>query len=982
MKNKMKKFISLSLIVFMILFFANSETLAAQDTKKNEQVNSTVGFTDTKSHWAEDSINDMHSRKIITGYADNTFHPDAKITRAEFSAIIVRALKVNLTTGESFSDVIKADWYGKYVITAATNGLISGYSDGTFRPEAAMTREQAMITIDAAMKIAEISTNLTEDEIFDLLSVYADSADISKAARKNVAVCLNVGVINGRGNLLAPQKNITRAEAAVAIQRLLMKSASNYSSAENWLSIQSSADKPVDVFYLYPSYYSKKDKNDPDVCNIDNVQMRAGARLGFEKEATAFETVGNIYAPFYRQADAVTCLSLPLDEQDKLLSGATKADVFAAFDYYVKNYNKGRPFILAGHSQGSNMLLYLLSEYMSEHPDVYQRMVAAYVIGYSVTKDYMAANPHLKFAESADDTGVIISYNTQSPGFKGVNSVVLLGAMVINPITWTRNETVADASKNQGSILLDKDGSVVRDDNGEFKRIMNYADAGIDNQKGVLICSTVDAAEIAHGNAYVESGVFHIYDYPFYYYNIRENAEKRAEAFMKSRSISEYGKAYAIGLQAYIYGLPLLETNKTFLSMTSIDVSKGAFGPVNQFNHVRAPNDPNSKAVVAPGANGLSSIAWLDLTDEPQVLHVPQVADHYFVLALLDPYTEDISNLGSAQDTPAGDYVICGPGQHGVKVPSGTSQIAVDYTRIWIIGSTQLKGAADITNVNKIQDGFTLTPLSKYGKNYKAPALALPNVDIKRYDIPTGLAFFDTLCQLLKQFPPPEADKSMLEVFASMGIDPGKTPSTDVSLSAETIRGLTDAVAAGPAQVKVETKNVYAASAKIHNGYFLGGFGSYGTNYKLRAIVTAMGLGAMSSDQAIFALTLTDQNMQPLNGSGQYVMHMSAAPPATEGWSITVYDTKGALIQNSINRYQFNDSANLTRNVDGSVDIFFQADQPTEAAKAQNWLPVAKDQGFQVIFRLIAPEKDSISGILDGSGWQPTALTSVSTSEK
>ena len=147
-------------------------------------------------------------------------------------------------------------------------------------------------------------------------------------------------------------------------------------------------------------------------------------------------------------------------------------------------------------------------------------------------------------------------------------------------------------------------------------------------------------------------------------------------------SQSDYNTGYAIGLQAYTYGLPLLETNATFLTMTSVNLTNGnGFGPVNQFNDVRKPNDPTSTAVVAPGANALSSIAWLDLTKEPQVLHVPEVTDHDFVLALLDPYTEDLRNLGSAHATPAGDYVICGPGQDGAQLPAGAQRIDVDFRR-------------------------------------------------------------------------------------------------------------------------------------------------------------------------------------------------------------------------------------------------------------------------------------------------------------
>ncbi len=226
-------------------------------------------------------------------------------------------------------------------------------------------------------------------------------------------------------------------------------------------------------------------------------------------------------------------LSLSEEDQDELLSGVTKSDVFAAFDYYLENYNDGRPFILAGHSQGSNMLLYILSEYMAEHPDVCERMVAAYVVGYSVTDEFLAENPHLKFAEGADDTGVIISYNTEAPVVEGNNPVVKPNANVINPITWTREETLATAEESLGSILLNPDGSVVLDENGEFKKVMGFADASVDEEKGALICSTVDVDTWAPGNAVFGKGVFHSFDYPFYYFNLRENAETRVAKYLE-----------------------------------------------------------------------------------------------------------------------------------------------------------------------------------------------------------------------------------------------------------------------------------------------------------------------------------------------------------------------------------------------------------------------------------------------------------------
>jgi hypothetical protein len=439
------------------------------------------------------------------------------------------------------------------------------------------------------------------------------------------------------------------------------------------------------------------------------------------------------------------------------------------------------------------------------------------------------------------------------------------------------------------------------------------------------------------------------------------------------KTSDDYEKAYQIGLDAYVYGAPLIETDRTFHLMTDAGAANGA-PPINQFVHNRTFNNADSKTVVAPGANGLSSIAWLDLTDGPQVLHIPHVTDHYFVMALLNPYTEDLCNLGTANNTPPGDYVICGPNQKAVLLPPGIRQINVDYNRIWVIGSIQVKGLNDIHTVNEIQNGFTITPLSKLSAQKQASengaAVVANAVAVQK----SGLAFYDNLCKLLAQFPPSSLDAALLKTLEGVGIGPGRIPSMDQTLSGETKKGLIDAVADGPEKMKAVVKSAYATSAKKHHGYFLGGFGNYGTNYELRAAVATIGLGAMSSEQTIFALTMTDQSMVPLNGSLKYTMHLDQLPPATEGWSITVYDTSGALIGNPYNRYQFNDASNLSKNPDGSVDIYFQATKPIEAAAFKNWLPIGNGKGFQVMFRLLAPQHNQIKDILHGTGWQPSAL--------
>jgi hypothetical protein len=352
------------------------------------------------------------------------------------------------------------------------------------------------------------------------------SGDTNNENKKNIMVVVALFLS------LAYVSCINEPRASVQIvpePKVPAQDVTDYSQSEHWLFLPASVDKEVDVFYLYPTSWQKVDPNEPSICAIDNPLMPKYSKLAFARQATAFETIGNIYAPYYRQLDVASRSSMTIDEQEKVVAGIPTSDAVGAFDYYIKHYNNGRPFILAGHSLGSNVLAYLLSGYMKNNLQVYSRLIAAYVIGYSVTSEYFAKNPHLKFANGPDDIGVIISYNTEAPEVvKGTNAVVLPDGIAINPITWTREETLATADKNLGSITLNKDGSVAA---GIPTPVMNYADAKVDKIKGVVICSTADVDKLSPGSVYVR-GVFHSFYYLFYYYNIRENATNRTKKFL------------------------------------------------------------------------------------------------------------------------------------------------------------------------------------------------------------------------------------------------------------------------------------------------------------------------------------------------------------------------------------------------------------------------------------------------------------------
>jgi hypothetical protein len=185
-----------------------------------------VEITDASNHWAKAAINDMGSRMVIGGVGNGNFEPNRDVTRAEFAAIVVRALGLAPGDGEnSFTDVSGSAWYTGYVETAVSYGIITGVSDTSFKPDSKITREQAMSIVARAMKLTKIASDPDAEQIQSLLSAYGDSGIISGYAKQSIAECLKAGVVSGRGaDTIAPKENMTRAEVAVIVQRLLQKS--------------------------------------------------------------------------------------------------------------------------------------------------------------------------------------------------------------------------------------------------------------------------------------------------------------------------------------------------------------------------------------------------------------------------------------------------------------------------------------------------------------------------------------------------------------------------------------------------------------------------------------------------------------------------------------------------------------------------------------------------------------------------------------
>ena len=297
----------------------------------------------------------------------------------------------------------------------------------------------------------------------------------------------------------------------------------DYSDPENWLELPENPDKSVDAIYIYPTVYGTIENAVDDIADIDDTNMRILAIYSAVSQAGVFEKDCNVYAPFYRQFTVERLLDMIENSPESLYYCASQ-DIYNMLDYYFENLNEGRPFILAGHSQGSVWLTVILEDYMKDHPEYLENMVAAYVIGYSVTEEYFTQNPHLKFAERKDDTGVIISYNTEGAGNKEqYNCVVKEGAIAINPINWMRDDTYASKEENMGSL------------NSAGEIVYHYADARVDTERGVVICDSVEISQEMQERLreYFGTESFHLQDYSLYFMNLQQNVEDRIKAFIK-----------------------------------------------------------------------------------------------------------------------------------------------------------------------------------------------------------------------------------------------------------------------------------------------------------------------------------------------------------------------------------------------------------------------------------------------------------------
>ena len=435
-------------------------------------------------------------------------------------------------------------------------------------------------------------------------------------------------------------------------------------------------------------------------------------------------------------------------------------------------------------------------------------------------------------------------------------------------------------------------------------------------------------------------------------------------------------EAQQIAAAAYVYGCPLVTMDllKDYLTAVPAPTPNGLRAPINQFSK-------NQTLSVAPNANAdtLYATAWLNLSKEPIVLSVPNTNGRYYLIPMIDAWTNTFASPGKrTTGTDAGNFAIVGPGWNGT-LPAGLKTIEAPTNMVWLFGRTQQDGPADIPVARAVQDQYKLTPLSAWGTNYTPPTNVPvnPNVNTNTSTVdPVGkmtpAAFFGKMVTLMAANPPSVADKPVVDQIARIGIVAG-TPFDWNGLNATMQNAVAQGAKDGLAQANAVGLNL--PGAIYRNGWFLHyHLGSYGTNYTLRVgVLREAALAVNLPEDALYSASRTDAAGNPYTGAHNYVLHFEKnnTPPVNAFWSLTMYNNRQRFVDNPLNRYAISPHLGpLNYNADGSLDIYIQNASPGPD-KECNWLP-APSGGFNLQLRLYWPQESALEG-----SWIPPAVQQV-----
>ena len=451
------------------------------------------------------------------------------------------------------ADVTPDRWSAPYIDAALNDASMAVGEGGLFAPERPVTRREADAAICALTgetPAEEGGDAITRGELAERLyrSVqregqgfsglwnyslpYSDAAEVPDAQYEALCWLTMRGIFSGRADgRIDAGGGLTREQLAAVLYRFEEVFRSfpsrriDYGRWSSWVYYESGVSgKDADVFFLCPTFYSGAPGAYQLTLSGPLPWLFFLGASNLEKDL--YGGNARFFAPCFRQV-GLSAYTLSEAEAQRYL-GYAYLDVRDAFDYYMEHENNGRPIILAGSSQGADLCLRLLKDAFSDEA-LRRQLVACYAIGWIVTEADLARYPHLRMAQGADDTGVIISFNCEA---ESITESMLIPAGVktlsINPLNWRTDSVRADRSLNLGACFPGYDGSITRE-------IPALTGAYIDPVRGALKVPDVSPEEYPAEVELFPDGVYHVYDFQFFYRNLQKNVADRIAAFERSQ---------------------------------------------------------------------------------------------------------------------------------------------------------------------------------------------------------------------------------------------------------------------------------------------------------------------------------------------------------------------------------------------------------------------------------------------------------------
>tara|TARA_R110002110_G_scaffold205066_1_gene416704 strand:- start:100725 stop:102173 length:1449 start_codon:yes stop_codon:yes gene_type:complete len=418
-------------------------------------------------------------------------------------------------------------------------------------------------------------------------------------------------------------------------------------------------------------------------------------------------------------------------------------------------------------------------------------------------------------------------------------------------------------------------------------------------------------------------------------------------------------EAFAIGYQAYIVGAVYARSQLLMEKDTHPGARLNA--PINVFNVYPGLATPEAAIDFTPNNDTIYGLAWLDLSQGPVLITIPEVKGRYYTIQATDWALNTFSYIGSRVKSKAGTYAYVPPGWEG-ELPRGVPAIEASTTGVFLQARTVVEPevSADIDPVVAQLKTYRLEPLNKSAR-YSAmdPDSPVPNPKLDN-PIWKSLDFFNLLNRAWSVGGVREQDKEVVSLFAALGIGPGLSFKPEL-LTESQRKGLARAVQTGFARVLFHARE----NGDLRNGWrYSTNLGAYGDNRLLASTVAMSGYGANKAEEAMYIPVFTDDRGQPFTSDGQYriIFPGDNLPPAEAFWSVTLYGLPGnQLRENPINRYAFGDrTPTLKRSADGSIELYVQRERP-EGEKAGNWLPTGEGP-FWMILRMYQPGEKALSG--------------------